>query len=218
MIEFGDNPLVQDSQRWTPSDPELGGDVVAVPGMRIRLTRNVDKERSFVNGTMAVIEYVLHKSVFVAKTSKDLRILVHPVTYDGYEFMPYSYGYATTMRKAQGSTMDIVALWFDHKYAPDRGYAYVGASRVRRAIDLYLMGKTRRSDWLPVGQDPDGDEHTQRGTESKSTSLDSEEPSEDQAGTDSDDSEESEDQGNSDSEDAEESEDPGDDSDESSKN
>ena len=26
----------------------------------------------------------------------------------------------------------------------------------RRALDLFLMGKTRRTDWLPVGEDADG--------------------------------------------------------------
>jgi nucleoside-triphosphatase THEP1 len=195
MLEFGDHPDVKDATRWRQSDPDLGGLVVAVKGMRIRLTRNVDKERSFVNGTLATVEYVLSPEVFVAVTTTGIRILVHPVKYDGEHFMPYSYGYATTMRKAQGSTMDLVCLWFDHKYAPDRGYAYVGASRVRRAIDLYLMGKIRRSDWLPVGMDARGGEQERRGSDSDSTFRDSDEASEDQGGSDSDTGMGSEDQG-----------------------
>ena len=52
-------------------------------------------------------------------------------------------------------------MWFD-KACPDRGYAYVGASRVRAGADLWLMGRARRTDWLPVGGDPDGEDETRR--------------------------------------------------------
>lgn len=39
-----------------------------------------------------------------------------------------------------------------NKKRPDRGYAYVAASRVRQADRLILMGPVRRTDWLPVGE------------------------------------------------------------------
>eukprot|EP00973_Karenia_brevis_P000818 113591-Karenia_brevis.AAC.1 len=133
--------------------------------MRIRLTRNVDKERGFVNGAIAEVEYVLRKDVFVARTPTGVRILVHPVAYDGQHFMPFCYGYAMTIRRAQGSTMELVGLWFDHKYPADRGYAYVGSSRVRRAEDLWLMGKIKRSDWLPVGGEGLDQEQCKRGSD-----------------------------------------------------
>ncbi len=126
------------------------------------------------------MEYVLRKDVFVAKTPTGVRILVHPVMYDGEHFMPFCYGYAMTIRRSQGSTMEMVGLWFDHKYPADRGYAYVGSSRVRRADDLYLMGKIRRTDWLPVGGELLGNEETERGFDSATTSSDSDFGSEDQ--------------------------------------
>ena len=59
-----------------------------------------------------------------------------------------------TMRRAQGATLDSVALFFDRKL-PDRGYSYVGASRVRNRGDLFHVGPIRRTDWLPVGGNPD---------------------------------------------------------------
>jgi ATP-dependent exoDNAse (exonuclease V) alpha subunit len=179
-----------------PGDPEHGGDVVAISGMRVRLTRNVDKERGFVNGALAEIEYVLSKNVFIVKTPTNIRILVRRVRYDGQEFMPYTYGYATTMRRSQGSTMEIVGLWFDHSYPADRGYGYVGASRVRRAADLFLMGKIRRTDWLPVGGDTRDEEQERRGCDSATTSSNSDFGSEDQGGSSESDDE---DQGASDS-------------------
>ena len=93
-------------------------------------------------------------------------MLVHPVAYEedgkNQHFMPFCYGYALTIRRAQGSTTEKVGLWFDHQYAPERGYGYVGASRVRTANDVYLMGKVKRSDWLPVGEG-DEDEQLKRG-------------------------------------------------------
>ena len=47
------------------------------------------------------------------------------------------------MRRAQGSTLDLRCLWFDHCHPPFRGYAFTGVSRFKRAIDVMLMGKAR---------------------------------------------------------------------------
>ena len=86
-----------------------------------------------------------------------MRSVVHPIRVGLDVFLPVSYAYATTMRRAQGSTLVLAALWFD-RLVPDRGYAYVGASRARRQADLHHVGKVRRTDWLPVGVDPLGHE------------------------------------------------------------
>ena len=61
---------------------------------------------------------------------------------------------------------------FDRRRA-DRGYGYVGASRVRRRADLWLIGHVRRTDWLPVGRDPDGGEQELPGNFSEDSSDDS---------------------------------------------
>ena len=60
----------------------------------------------------------------------------------------------------------------------------MGASRVRTADSLILMGKIRRSDWLPVGGN-DEVEQTRRGRSSESTISDSFQGSEDQGASDS---------------------------------
>ena len=65
-------------------------------------------------------------------------------------FLPCTYGYATTSRRSQGATYHHGCLWFDHSHPPERGYGYVGASRFRSKNGIYLFGKVRRTDWLPV--------------------------------------------------------------------
>ena len=68
-----------------------------------------------------------------------------------------------TVRKAQGATLDYVVLYFDLFQPNPRGFAYVGASRVRRASGLYYFGVVRQSDWLPVGGPGAPMEHDARG-------------------------------------------------------
>ena len=68
--------------------------------MRVRLTQNLDKDRGFVNGAVGTIHRVLRKDVFVLKTDANVMLLVHPVKQKGRTFMPVTYGYATTIRRA----------------------------------------------------------------------------------------------------------------------
>ena len=84
-------------------------------------------------------------------------------------FLPCTYGYATTIRKAQGATYHHGCLWFDHCYPPERGYGYVGASRFKSMSGIYLFGKMRCTDWIPVRPIADHDmDATVRGEESMS--------------------------------------------------
>ena len=146
--------------------------------MRARLAHNVDKQRGFVNGTIAEVEHILGDDVFVAKTKTGLRLPVHPITYQKRTYIPFCYGYATTIRRSQGSTLDQGCLWFDHNYPADPGYAYVGASRFERAIDVMLMGKFRVTDWIPVCAE-EASVQVKRSAESEDTMSDSEAGNED---------------------------------------
>ena len=130
-----------------PTDKET---VVLEEGMRLRLTWNVDKTRGFVNGQTGIVRAVLRPDVFVLLSDQGTSILVHPISVRGRKFLPVTYGWATTMRRAQGSTLDRVCLSFDRRVA-DRGYAYVGLSRVKMQAHVYHFGKLRRTDWRPVG-------------------------------------------------------------------
>ncbi len=69
---------------------------------------------------------------------------------------------------------------------PARGFAYVGASRVKLAERLLYFGKMRRTDWLPVGgrgapyeqversMDSEDTDPEELGGESSAESMDSE--------------------------------------------
>ena len=164
-LQFPDAARVLKQGGGIPADVER---VVLASGMRIRLTLNVDKERGFVNGNTGTVRSMLRSDVFLLQSDQGLPILVHPVTQKGRKFLPVSYGWATTMRRAQGATLDKVGLWFDRKL-PDRGYAYVGLSRAKRRADVFLMGKIRRTDWRPVGGEARPGEQTELSALSEST-------------------------------------------------
>ena len=69
--------------------------------------------------------------------------------------------------------MDLGALYFDHRYPPDFGYGYVAASRFRTAAGIYLYGRIRRTDFLPVlAKRPDQRENFQRSRSALSDSDD----------------------------------------------
>ena len=88
----------------------------------------------------------------------------------GERFLPCCYGYATTIRRAQGADLYHGCLYMDQKKRPAaRGYGYVACSRFKFRNGCYLYGKLRRSDFLPVGE-PKEDEVLERGYHSKDSS------------------------------------------------
>ena len=151
-------------------DPKVNsGPIYLKPGLQIRLTRNLDKDRGFVNGAVGTIQDVLSPCVFTVKLSSGVMVLVHPIHADGeHPFLPCTYGYATTIRRAQGSSLEQGALYFDHCYPAQRGYGYVGASRFKKSEGLYLYGKIRRTDWLPVDFGANKDDQEKRSALSES--------------------------------------------------
>ena len=81
-------------------------------------------------------------------------------------FLPCCYGYATTIWRAQGASLDMGCLYFElKKHYAGRGYAYVGCSRFKSRAGCHLYGKLRQSDFLPVGEDKE-DEVWERGIDS----------------------------------------------------
>ena len=90
--------------------------------------------------------------VFVAQ------LLVHPIKENGIKFLPCCYGYATTISRAQGASLDQGIYFEQKKYPAGRGYAYVAISWLRTRAGCHLNGKLRRSDFLPVGEEQDNEQ------------------------------------------------------------
>ena len=114
-------------------DPKYGqGDMIIASGITVRLCRNLDKPRGFVNGAVGIIcDVFVDSSSFTVRLSTGIMVLVHPITEkckytSGYEedapkyfsFLPATYGYATSIRRAQGASLDAGIIYFDRiRYA-----------------------------------------------------------------------------------------------------
>ena len=155
-------------------DPATKSDlrILARPGVLLRLSRNLDKSRGFVNGALAeVCESLDGNTIFTARLKgTGNMVLVHPMhEKDTGIFLPCCYGYATTIRRAQGADLYHGCIYFNqHKFPAARGYGYVAASRFKSRAGCYLYGKLRRSDFLPVGDELES-EVLERGYESLSS-------------------------------------------------
>jgi hypothetical protein len=120
-------------QQGYMGDPNAkAGKMFIKPGLWVRLTRNLDKSRGFVNGALAQVVEVLSEdaigvNVFTARLSTGTMVWVHPIVCNKELFLPCTFGYATTIRKAQGSSLSLGALYFDHSFPPEKGYGYVGS-------------------------------------------------------------------------------------------
>ena len=158
------------------SDPTSKSDmrIVAEPGVLLRLTRNFDKVRGFVNGALVrVCKKLKGNEVFTAEiVGSGNMVLVHPMEEDGCTFLPCCYGYATTIRRAQGADLEQGCIYFDQRRPAERGYGYVAVSRFKQKARCYLYGKIRRTDFLPVNPREGAKEVCERGALSESSSED----------------------------------------------
>ena len=97
------------------SKSDLG--MLAIPGIKVRLTRNLDKTRGFLNGaTGTVCESLRGNAVFTVRLhGTGNLVLVYPTEEDGALFVPCCYGYATTIWRAQGASLGQGCVWFNQK-------------------------------------------------------------------------------------------------------
>ena len=123
-------------------------------GLRIVLTKNLDKEHHFVNGMGAVVEAVdLETASVLVRTDTGFLLTVYKYTdtevpVDRVVYFPLRLGYEGTVYKHQGAELDHVTLWLDRPGCP--GAAYVALSRVKYDSDYLLGGIVTVKDVVPA--------------------------------------------------------------------
>jgi ATP-dependent exoDNAse (exonuclease V) alpha subunit len=120
--------------------------------MRVVITQNRDKVSGVVNGQLAYV-HTVHKHSVYLKLPNHKVVAVYPVTMKINEtsqtWYPFCPGYATTICKAQGQTLDKAVVWFDIDNIPT-GTAFVVLSRVRSRNDICFMTKLQPCLFTPV--------------------------------------------------------------------
>ena len=125
-------------------------------GMRLTLTRNLDKDNGFVNG-MGCRVVKVRKSGIEVRTDVGTTIAVHPkVDYfdlsSGQKlrvnYLPIRLGYAVNLHKVQGQTLDHVTIWLDKANIPAAGY--VALSRVRKDAHWRFVGHLTPHHFTPA--------------------------------------------------------------------
>ena len=155
---------------WLPCDPEANVDnfdgprqfeaaptwTPIFPGMRVSLTRNLDKPHSFVNGMMATVRRMRRCGVEVL-TDAGVVVLVHSYTQDceladgrweRVSYFPMRLGYATTLAKIQGATLAHATIWLDAPFV--EAAAYVALSRVQKDEDWRFLGTVTHHHCVPA--------------------------------------------------------------------
>ena len=107
-------------------------------GMKVILTKNLNKGIGFVNG-MAATVLGMDRGNIIVKTDQGRRLAVHPWTSeDKVVHFPLRVGYASTLHKVQGATLPHVTIYLDMPNMP--AAAYVALSRVQKDAHWRYVG------------------------------------------------------------------------------
>jgi ATP-dependent exoDNAse (exonuclease V) alpha subunit len=166
------NGLFEDQQslQILPGDPDanpanlrgsrqLAWEPQPVPvhiGMKVILTRNLNKEMDFVNGMQATIDGIRGGALRV-RTDSGRMLMVYPYTEEvqgaagqrnRHTFYPLRVGYSTTLHKVQGATLEHMTVWLDVPNVEAAGY--VALSRVQHDADWQFIGHVTRHHFTPA--------------------------------------------------------------------
>ena len=141
-----DNFRGQEILSWTP--PEIP----IFNGMTLILTQNLHKDRDYVNGMRVHVCGVTQHGVRVRTiTGRDLVLYRWTDTYR-VTYFPIRLGYATTLHKVQGLTLQHITLWLDVPGVEAAGY--VALSRVQHDVDWRYIGELTPFHFVPMSGVP----------------------------------------------------------------
>lgn len=115
--------------------------------MPVMLIHNLNVSQGWVNGTIALVEYMEDENICLSKKLDDgsdsiywiqrISRQVPNTSYTRTQF-PIVPAFASTIHKSQSATIDCIGVYLDSM--PAHGQLYVAMSRVRKADDLYFFG------------------------------------------------------------------------------
>ncbi len=117
------------------------GDLSYTTGDEVLALRN-DYDLAILNGTRGVIDHVDPRRRRIAVLTDDGRRVKIPFDYAVAGWL--THGYATTLHKAQGATVDRCFILADE--TTTREHAYTALSRGRHSNDLYISTNERRAE------------------------------------------------------------------------
>ena len=126
---------------------QLGDDLVVLGGRpfaerdQVLALRN-DYQLGLLNGTRATVERIDTSRHEMALTTTNRERLVVPFAYVDAGHL--AHGYATTIHKAQGATVDRCYILADDTLT--REHAYTALSRGRHGNELFIVAEDRRAD------------------------------------------------------------------------
>ena len=137
------NFYASEQRAWDPAP------IPIFVGARIQLTRNIHKEMDYVNGMGATILGLQQGGVRV-RTDTGFIVVVYPWTDAESQstYHPLRLGYANTLTKLQGATLDSMTLYLDVPNIPAAGY--VALSRVRYDKHWRFVGYLTRHHFTPA--------------------------------------------------------------------
>ena len=120
-------------------------------GMKLFLTKNVDKARDYVNGMEVQVERfdkAIHALLVLTRTGH--RLAIRPWTDPELKiaFYPVKPGYASTILKMAGAELEHAVVWLDRPHVP--GAAYTAMSRVSYGTNLLLGGMLTPDHFAPA--------------------------------------------------------------------
>ena len=152
--EYDANPENYDDRGKLRTDRQPVPTTVHIKkGLRLHLTKNLDKQGDYVNGMECVVQsWDAHSKCLHVKTITGRDVAVFWYTdpnpeAQGCSYFPIRLGYASTLYKMQGAELRHVTIHLDklgHKAA-----AYVAMSRVKSDDDYLFGGRCRRKHFVP---------------------------------------------------------------------
>jgi len=127
---------------WTPTTLSV------FVGMRVMFTKNLNKNIDYVNGMEGIVEGFARSGLRV-KTATGYHVVVYPWTDEWKQtFLPVKLGYAHTLLKVQGKTLDHMTIYLDKPNVEAAGY--VALSRVRHDKDWRYVGNPTEHHFTPA--------------------------------------------------------------------